>query len=270
MYGGIRMTTSANASSRPWISSTVIAAVAPPSSRPQAVDEAVELDPARRLDQHDVAVAEPRPQRRRGPSSAIAAPRGSATRPSPASRRAVGDRRRSGADDDEQVDDAGRPPRRPRGGRPRARRRARASRRGPRRAGRAARPAGRARRPPSPARRCSCRRRSSRRRARTSCAAMRRRPAACEPAAIVVEVEPGGEPDGGRRPARCGPTAGRASGSSTGRRSPAGDEREAHPVEPGRLDVLGPRRRRRRRSRRSRSGRTVRAAMPADRSGRRR
>ena len=52
----------ANASSRPWISSTVIgrARVRVAELAPQGVDEAVEGDPARRLDQHDVAVAQAR------------------------------------------------------------------------------------------------------------------------------------------------------------------------------------------------------------------
>ncbi len=63
MYGGIRITTSANASSRPWMSSTVIAQAAPPRSRAQRVDERVEADPPRRLDQDDVAVAQARAKR---------------------------------------------------------------------------------------------------------------------------------------------------------------------------------------------------------------
>src|SRR5262245_33249813 len=64
MYPGMRMTTTANARSRPWMMLTVIGA-RPASSRQlglQGLDEEVELDAARGLDQHHITVAEAGPQ----------------------------------------------------------------------------------------------------------------------------------------------------------------------------------------------------------------
>ena len=115
---------------------------------PQAVDDAVEADPARRLDQHDVAVAQARRQRVEG-RLGVAARGWIAAGSSPAATAPSAIAAGAGADDDEPVDGPGR------GLADRAMalvaspRPARASRRAPRRAGRAARPAGRARRRPS-------------------------------------------------------------------------------------------------------------------------
>ena len=106
---------SAKASSRPWISSTVVTGRAARRARVlEAVDEPVEPDAARRLDEDDVAVAEPRRERlegrsrhrgtrtiRAGASPAARAPSAMPAAPSPTTTQPV-DRRR--------------PPRRRRGG----------------------------------------------------------------------------------------------------------------------------------------------------------
>ena len=69
---------------------------------------------------------------------------------------------------------------------------------------------------------------------------MRRGPAAREARRDLVERQPGGAADGRRRRARCGPTAGRASGSST---RPARAVRargvKRIPSSAGRVDALG-------------------------------
>ena len=132
------------------------------------------------------------------------------------------------------------------------------------RAGRAARPAGRAPRRPSAARRCSVSSTIVTPPARTSCDAVRRRPAGGEAVGDLVEraARRRGRP---RRAASALWTDSRPRvGIVTGRRRRVGAQDEAHPVEPGRFDRLGARRRRRPRTRRSRLRAAVRRCHPAD------
>ena len=107
MYGGIRITTIAKASSRPWMSSTVIAASALGAPAREVVDEQVELDPARGLDEDDVAAAQ---LASRAASAAARSgdldDRGRA--PARARARRGRSRPRPAPDDDQPVDDAGR------------------------------------------------------------------------------------------------------------------------------------------------------------------
>ena len=133
MNGGIRITTIANASSRPWISSTVTR-IAPGRRAPahELVDEEVELDPARRLDEDDVAGHEPRRSTSRA-ASRVARPSRIRVGVEPGLAGTVGDRRRRPSPTTTSRSTT-RP--RPRAdlavAARRARRRARASRRGPR------------------------------------------------------------------------------------------------------------------------------------------
>ena len=105
MYEGMRMTTRANAMSRPWMSSTVTGS--PPRARSRsAVDHAVEGEAARRLDEDGVAVAQARPEdlERILVVGDVMDPR----RVHAGRRGAVRDAAGIVADDDEEVGDAGR------------------------------------------------------------------------------------------------------------------------------------------------------------------
>ena len=68
MYGDMRMTISANARSSPWMSSTWAnsSVIGQPAAElaPEAVDDGIERDAARCLDEDDVAVAQAGRQRR--------------------------------------------------------------------------------------------------------------------------------------------------------------------------------------------------------------
>ena len=220
MYGGIRITTSANASSSPWIELDGHRGAARPSSSAEGVDEQVELDAARRLDEHDVAVAQPRPQhvQRR---LAVARRGGCATASRPASRRTVHDparlrRRRRRAD---------------RPSAPAASPTARCPASWPspsssispstatRRPG--SRRAGPAPRPPTRRRVVAVvddRRRPAAGRARRDAARTSRRASAVDDR-VAGRARPPARPR--RRPARCGPTAGPAPGWRPGAPRPA-------------------------------------------------
>ena len=92
MYGGIRMTTSANASSRPWMSSTVIVA-RPRRARPQGVDERSSSTPRDALTR-TTSPSRSRGRRRVERGVGIGRPVMDAVGSSPAAARAVGDARR--------------------------------------------------------------------------------------------------------------------------------------------------------------------------------
>ena len=214
----MRMTISANASSRPWMSSTVIAGAPrargagrrPARSSPMPRDALTSTaSPSRRRGRSDVQgrldvldVVDPRGVQAGGAGALddAATPRGRRRRAARPSRP--------------------RPRRRPRAPR-RVPRRARASCRARRPGDRACRRAGRGRPARNRATRCSCRRRSSRPRSRTSSARCGAAQPPGERRHDRVEVDARPRARRPHRPARCGPTGGPAPGWPTGR-SPAG------------------------------------------------
>ena len=198
---------------------------------PEAVDDRIEPDPARRLDQDDVAVAQPRRQggergvgvARRGGWPSRSRPAASAPSAIPAA---------PAPTTISQSTRPRRPPHRPRDDPRRWRRRARASRRGPRRADLAARRAGRARRRRTAATRCTLSSTTRHRPETDDRHPMRRRPA-------VRRGRPRSRRASGRR---ARPTAAAASalwtdsrpsaGIVTGRREPSARSMKRIPSRP--------------------------------------